>query len=157
MSNDTTHNLELLSSIKEKSYLTTKETRLYVDSSWMGMISNSYSNEMYKIIETTLNNTVVYLELNMNNYNNISEEYLNKINLLKKSLKTIDMLSENKGFEELSNITENTKQQLDKIEIDLDNLIKNQNKRFYHKIVDYFYNGFEVMYITVYSIVKKLF
>ena len=48
-------------------------------------------------------------------------------------------------------------QQLDKIEIELDNLIKNQNKRFYHKIADYFYNGFEVVFITMYSLVRRLF
>lgn len=150
MSSDTNHNLELLASIEENTYLTCDENKINVDKSWMGMVSNSCSDEMYQIIETTLRNTIVYLELNIGNYLSLYDEYVNKINLLKKSLNALEILSENKGYEKLSNIKDNITKELDLIEMKLENIAKENNKRFYHRIYDF-------VHLTLESIVNGVY
>ena len=125
MLNETKHNLNILSNIDGNTYLKVDENKIFVDKSWSSYVRN-YNPEITIIINTTLINTLTYLELNLSRINEIQKEYIEKLSLLKKSLETVNVLSSLKGYESLSKVEENVRNSLKMLETKLEENAKKE-------------------------------
>ena len=119
------NNLNLLSRIQNKNVILNIRDNncLFIDDSWSSYINwrNDY-NEVIEIIKTTLLNTLVYLELNINRIDDLQHEYIEKLSLFKKSLESILLLSENNNYLKLKDIEKEIRESLRKLE----NLVEKQ-------------------------------
>jgi hypothetical protein len=177
----TMNNLNLLSTIQDKNVnLNIRDNCLFIDNSWSSYLNWRINyDDVISNIQTTLLNTLIYLELNINRIGDLQSEYIEKLALFKKALESILILSKNSNYSKLIEIENNSRNTLRKLESlvekhnsdtnsesdsesDSDSENNNQDKNsesnnYYNEYVIYIFNTISNGYTNIVNGLRNIF